>query len=136
MATMRVFRLKNAIDIKELHRILDKFDAVAVRCDAVSSIEELELARYLAENSFAKEENIARQLRYEFLLWLSGKRDIKSAMEATAPRESDSEFFVVVFSDVNEWKILGLLDAEKRPLALEKRAEPLALERISLSRLK
>jgi tRNA threonylcarbamoyladenosine modification (KEOPS) complex Cgi121 subunit len=132
---MRTLRLKSCTGRKELHEWLDKLDAVAIRCDMVHSIDELELARHLAESSFEKKKSIARQLRYEFLLWLSGKTDIKSAMEAASPREADGEFFVIVFSGGNEREILGLLDAEKRPLALEKKAEPLALERISLSRI-
>lgn len=131
IAPMRVLRLRTGMDI---YKRLDAFDAVAVRTDAVESLEEMELAFHLAKKSFERKKNIAKKRKYEFLLWLAGKTDITSAMKATAP--FGGEILLVVFSDGNEREILELLDAEKRPLSLKKKAEPLALEMISLSRVK
>jgi len=136
---MRIFRLKSGLDAKSLHHELDRIDAIAVRCSAVSSTQELELAHHLAENSFSKEKNIARSMRYEFLLWLSGKTDIKSAMKASEP--DGKEFFIIVFSksesgDREPGTVCRMLSAEMLPLCLEKEGDPLALERISLSRIK
>ena len=138
---MRIFRLKRGLDAKSLHHELDKIDAIALRCSAASSVEEFELARHLAETSFKNKKNIARSMRYEFLLWLSGKTDIKSAMKASEP--DGKEFFVVVFSDAKPETgnripdtVCRMLSAEMLPLCLKKEADPLALERISLSRIK
>jgi len=132
---MRVLRLQSGLDQENLLKALDRIDAVAVRTDAVESLEEIELAHHLAETSFRKKTNIARKMRYEFLLWLAGKTDIRSAMEATSINET-REFLLLVFSDKKKQDILRLLEANERPLALKKNGEPLKLERISLSRVK
>jgi tRNA threonylcarbamoyladenosine modification (KEOPS) complex Cgi121 subunit len=87
-------------------------------------MEEIELAYHLAKKSFAGKKNIARKFKYEFLLWLSGTRDIKNAMKKTAP-EKGKPFLLIVFS--------GQMKGEKP--ALKKTADPLRLERISLSRI-
>ena len=132
---MRVLRLRAGLDGEALHKMLDAFDAVAVRTDAVESLEEIELAFHLAKKSFAGKRNVARKLKYEFLLWLAGKTDITSAMKTTAP-SGGGKILLVIFSDGNEREILELLKAEKKPLGLKKKAEQLELERISLSRVK
>lgn len=130
---MRIFRVRSAVSREALHSALDRLDAVAVRRGAVGSLEEAELAEHLARAAFERKTNISRQLRYEFLLWLSGKTDIKSAMAETKP--DGDEFFVVLFSDaVPDGEVRGDMEAKLLPLALKRRAEPLALERISLSR--
>src|SRR4029434_10956829 len=77
---MRVFRVVSALDPKELCKRLDEIDGIAIRRDMVGSREELDLALHLAESSFSKKTNIARKLRYEFILWLAGRTYIKSAM--------------------------------------------------------
>ena len=128
--------MKSTLGPAALCGALGKLDAVAVRTGAVESLEEFELASYLAERSFAKKTNIARKPTYEFLLWLAGKNDIDSAMKELSPREGESEFFVVVFSDAGKTEILRGLDAEEKPLGLKKKCEALRLERISLSRVK
>jgi tRNA threonylcarbamoyladenosine modification (KEOPS) complex Cgi121 subunit len=133
---MRVLRIETELGGKALHEALDSCDAVMVRDGACTSMEELALAEHLAESAFAAKTNIARSLRYEFLLWISGRRDIRSAMEATAPGEGARDFFVISFSSAGEREILRALGAEKKALGLGEKAEPLALERISLSRVK
>ncbi|NYZ74393.1 hypothetical protein H0O00_04580 [Candidatus Micrarchaeota archaeon] len=134
---MRVLRLRSGLDAKTLFSRLDKEDAVAVRSDAIGSVEEAELAFHLAQRAFANKTNIAKKLKYEFLLWVSGKTDIASAMKTTAPGErSDANgFLVVLFPGREHENLLKLLDAEELPLKLKEKAEPLALERISLSRI-
>lgn len=99
-------------------------DAVAVKIGFVESFEELELAEHLARKSFKEGKNIAKKFKYEFLLWLSGTRDIKNALKKTAP---EGEHLLVIFSGLDEIK-------GKRP-GLRKKAEPLAMEKISLSRI-
>lgn len=116
---------------KTLHAALDSLDAVAVK---EMSLDEFELADHLAKRSFDDKTAIARVYRYEFLLWLSGKRDIKSAMRETGP--SEHRFVVAVFSDSSEKDVLSALDARILKNNLPLKAEPLALEKISLSRVK
>jgi len=131
---MRFFRVKTALGAAVLCDALGKLDAIAVRTGAAASEEEFELAAYLAERSFAEKTNIARAPQYEFTLWLAGTKDIKSSVRELSPNEGEREFFVFVFSDAVEREIMAGLNAEKLPLGLQKKGEPLALERISLSR--
>jgi len=139
---MRFFRVKSQLGPAELCEALGKLDAVAVRIGVAASEDEFELAAHLAERSFAEKTNIARAPQYEFLLWLAGTKDIGNAMRGLSPKEGEREFFVFVFSDAGEREILAELGAtpgagakgEKLPLGLPKKGEPLALERISLSR--
>lgn len=84
------------------------------------SVEEIELASYLTDKAFSERKNIARDRKLEFLLWLSGKRDIKSAIDATKGIKVEMKGDKITI----------------RPGPKIKKADPLALERISLSRVK
>lgn len=133
---MRVLRVATGLKGESLHKALDEMDAVAMKEGCVGSLEEIELALHLARSAMDKKANIARSLRYEFLLWLAGKRDLRNAMKETGPGPEDKEFIVVSFSDAQEEEILGRLNANPKDLRLKEKASPLALERISLSRVK
>ena len=126
---MRVFRVESSLGTEELHRSLEELDAVAVRPGMAESLEELELAFHLARSAFDKKKNIARKLRYEFLLWLSGTRDISSAMKRTAP--DGKEFLLIVFSGSKPPAGFKLKET-----GLGRHGDPLRLERISLSRIR
>lgn len=132
---MRFLRVKSPLGPAGLCEALGRLDAVAVRTGAAASEEEFGLAAHLAERSFAEKTNIAKKPAYEFLLWLAGKTDISSAMKELSPKEGENEFFVVVFSDAEQNEILRELNAKELPPGLTARGEPLALERISLSRI-
>ena len=99
-------------------------DAVLISREKVKSSEELELAYLLAEKSFRNKKNIAKKFKYEFLLWLSGKTDINSAIK--------------YFKSEKKGKILILFKGQMklRSAKLEKTADALDIERISLSRIK
>jgi len=99
-------------------------DAVLINPEKVESMEEMELAYFLAKKSFKNKKNIAKKFKYEFLLWLSGKTDIKSALEYF--RTSKKQKLLVLFK--GEMKL--------KKAKLEKTAEPLDIERISLGRIK
>ncbi|MEW6721824.1 MAG: KEOPS complex subunit Cgi121 [Candidatus Micrarchaeota archaeon] len=131
---MKFMRVRSGLDPKGIPAALDRLEAVALGKGIAASEEEITLAAHLARKAFSQKKNIARQMRFEFLLWLCGKTDLRGAMEAGAPR--GDEFFVVAFSDADEEAVLRALKAEKLPLGLKKEGEPLALERISLSRIK
>ena len=132
---MQIYRLKSEMNSKDLCKELDQIDAIAISTSFVQSLEEIKLAHHLAESAFSRKKNIGRKLKYEFLLWLAGKRDIKSAMEITTPKEGE-DFFVVLFSHLPEKEILKRLKARKKKNSLVKDGEAIALERISLSRIR
>jgi tRNA threonylcarbamoyladenosine modification (KEOPS) complex Cgi121 subunit len=127
---MKVFKVESGLSMERLCEALDRLDAVALRPDTVESLEELELAFHLAKKAFEKKKNIAKKLKYEFLLWLSGTRDISSAIKRTSPK--GKQFLLAVFS---ERKKLPAELKEKR-MGLSKRGKSLRLERISLSRIR
>ena len=126
---MRVFRVESGLSMEQLCEALGRLDAVALRPDAVESLEELELAFHLAKKAFENKKNIGKKLKYEFLLWLSGTRDIDSAIKKTSPR--GDEFLLVVFS---ERKLPAELKEKKT--GLRRHGESLRLEMISLSRIR
>jgi tRNA threonylcarbamoyladenosine modification (KEOPS) complex Cgi121 subunit len=135
---MQILRLRASAEGEALGKALDALDAIALKPGMAVSIEEFRLAYHLAARSFAEKRNLARQLRYEFLLWLAGKTDIRSAMKEAAPEFQEGracEIIVAVFSDSGEGPVCSMLGGKKLPLKLGKKAEPLALERISLSRI-
>ncbi len=134
--------MKSDIAKERMRALMDEIDAIAIKSDTVRSGEETELAYHLAKKSFENKKNIARSLRYEFLLWLTGKNDIKSAMGMSAPKDSANtetgEFLLVVFADErkkSDEEIAGIFNAKLLPLGLEKKSDALSLERISLSRI-
>lgn len=131
---MLVCRIRTESGPAGLCDSLGRLDAVAVRIGAAGSLEEFELASHLAGRAFGKKSNIANRPAYEFMLWLAGKTDIRSAMEELSPKEGENEFFVVVFSGREKGEVLRELGAGELPLGLPQRGEALALERISLSR--
>ena len=130
---MRILRIHSEVDPTIIQKQLDGFEALALGPKTIEALEEVKLAEYLAKKAFKNRKNIANKFKYEFLLWLSGKRDIKSAMEETKPR--GKKFLVVILSG-NENEILKKLNAKKIGLKIRKNADSLRLEKISLSRLK
>ncbi|NYZ77684.1 hypothetical protein H0O02_05230 [Candidatus Micrarchaeota archaeon] len=130
---MNVLRISATGQINALEKLLPE-NALLLDGEKVRSSEELELAELLAKDAFAKRSNMARRFRYEFLLWLAGKTDIKSAL-ASFGASQPADMLLVVFGGEAS-AVAKKLDADKKQLNLEKTAEPLALERISLGRIK
>lgn len=131
---MLILRLKSECFPRTLRPALDRMDGIAIRDGSAGSLEEIRLAVHLAKSAFLKKTNKARVLRYEFLLWLCGKNDIRSAIKESEPGEGEG-FLVIVFSSIKRETACRMLLAEELPLALKKEADPLSLERISLSRI-
>lgn len=130
MTIMQILPVTSKLDQTTIQKRLEQIDAIAIRTGLIKSLEEFKLAEHLAVNSFKNKKNIANKFKYEFLLWLTGKRDIRSAIEETKPDKR--EFVVVMFSRDN----LACIEAKKSNLKIEKDADPLSLERVSLSRLR
>ena len=122
---MIVGRISSKKEKKELDRISKELDILLLDPEKINSIEELKLAEHLARKS----KRIARKFPLEFLLWLSGKTDIKSVMKMLFRKNSD--ILVVSFSGKEIIKKLGT----KKLLMIPKRADPLQIEKISLSRI-
>lgn len=130
---MKLIAISSNITGKALENALIDVDAVVIDPGFVKSIEELQLAEHLAKKSFSSKKNIAKKLKYEFLLFLSGKTELKSAFRLVNPK--GSEMILAVFSG-NEDEILKKLNATKQKLKLKENADSLDIERISLSRIK
>ena len=108
-------------------------DALIVSPLVVSSKKQLLLALYLAKRAFEDKTNVARDFRLEFLLWLSAKTDIKSAVSTSQPK--GKEALLVIFSGTKK-KILEKLHAEEiKEKKLGSEIDPIALEKISLGRI-
>lgn len=110
-----------------------KFDAVVVDLSYVKSMEELRLAEHLTKKAIERKKNIAKKKKYEFLLWLTGRTDLKSAFRQANAK--GNKMILIVFSG-DRRKILRKLDANEIETSLKEKAKSLDLERISLSRIK
>ena len=95
-------------------------DDNSVIISSAFSLEELKLAYHLADNAFRKKKNLAKKMKLEFLLWLTGTRDIRNAL-----KKSKGDCLLILD---------GPEITENEP-GFKERAEPEKLEKISLSRL-
>lgn len=129
---MKVFSIKRHCLKAGVEKKLMDANAILVSRDIVGSMEEILLAAHLAKKSFEKRKNLARVPKYEFLLWLTGKKDIKSAIEKSRTAD-DPGLLLIIFSGSKE--ITHLLGSCADKPHLPEKADPLALERISLSRV-
>ncbi|MDO8554623.1 MAG: KEOPS complex subunit Cgi121 [Candidatus Micrarchaeota archaeon] len=120
------------LSANEINTILKDEDALVIDFNFITSELELKLAEQLTISSFKQKNNIANKFKYEFLLWVSGKRDIKSAMEVTLPKSN--KMIIVVFG-TNYRKILSQLNPKVIKKKLPKIFDSIALERISTSRV-
>jgi tRNA threonylcarbamoyladenosine modification (KEOPS) complex Cgi121 subunit len=128
---MQIFAvsINSAFDFK----MLDKLNAVLISRNHVKSVKELQLAEYLSRRAFQTNSSIAKKFKYEFLLWLAGKRDIQCAVDETRP--DSNECLLIIFSGSAK-HIFDQTSAKKQHLTLEIGIDPLRLEKISLSRIK
>ncbi len=85
------------------------------------SEEAIELAYYLCKKAMKNKTNIAKQEKYEFLLWLSGKKDISQAKNEISWKKGET--------------ILIDLSGRGKKGKIKKKATALEIERISLSRI-
>ena len=131
---MIAFFARSALPITDIIRRSGPLDALVLAAPCVQSLEEPELAHHLAKGCFERKTNIANNFRYEFLLWLTGKTDIKSAMAKAVPKDA-GELLIISFGE-DKRHILAALDAKESKKTLPLRGGPLRLEEISLSRIK
>lgn len=100
----------------------------------VASVQSLRLAEYLAKKSIKQKRNISKKNHLEFLLWVAGKKDIRSAIEDMLFEDKNDILAVGLDKKKFERGIKRILFRKLR-LDLPNDAEPKELERIALSRI-
>lgn len=130
---MQVLRLSSALTKEEIAKKSKELGFVPVSLKFAHSMEQLELARLLAEKSFREKTNLANVFELEFLLFLCGERDIRKALSKND--FSPGDFLLVSFGKTGKSGFLAGLDAKEKPLALDAHASALELENISLGRV-
>ncbi len=131
---MILLRGRSPLPEQELLQLAEKKCALLLDPAKLNSEEELLLSEKLAGNTLREKRNIARKKEKEFLLWLSASKDISSALEKYSFRNPE-DFFLVCFSGKKE-ELIRKFRLEEKPTGLRKKATPLEVERISLSRIK
>lgn len=130
---MSALRVSSSLSHHALSLAAPAMDVLLLRPGSADSIQSLKLAEHLAKSSFKENRNIASKFHLEFLLWLSAKKDISSAIRETA-FHNPHDLLLISFKG-GERLILKKLDAKKLPLGLKKESAPMELERISLGRI-
>ncbi len=129
---MLIVRGESRFGAEELLRIAMGKRIVLLDAGKIKSVEELELAHELAKKSLERGNAISKNLEIEFVLWLSGKRDIRRAFEEIGWKKGE---VVAVSFGIEKKEITELLDLKEKKLGLETEAGWEAVERISLSRI-
>ncbi|MFH0817687.1 MAG: hypothetical protein V1909_03570 [Candidatus Micrarchaeota archaeon] len=130
---MQPLRLSSALSQNEIIKKSKKLGFLPLKAGLAHSIEQFQLAHFLAKRSFKNKKNLAKIFELEFLLWLSGERDIRKALSKND--FSPQDFLLVSFRKTDKKSILRELEAKEKPLVLKERPTALDLERISLGRV-
>ena len=117
---------------RELLPLMEGMEVLLLSPKKVRSEEELLLAHALAKKAIKEKRAISRTLPVEFLLWLSGKRDIRRAFAEYGAKSTD--LLAVSFGEKKK-TLLNRLHLKEKKLKLKKEADAKAIERISLSRI-
>src|SRR3989338_1840783 len=112
--------IEYSIEITRALKVCDGFDALLINPPVINSWQELQLSEFLAKKSFADGNNIADKFKYEFLLWLTGKRDIKSSMIVSEPKEKTA--FLIFFRSKEKNDLIKFLSAKEIAFNLKKEA--------------
>lgn len=113
--------------------ILKEHDALLLNPKKINSTDELFLAERLTKDAFMEKRNIAKREEKEFLLWIAAGTNISSAFKEYS-FESPKNLLLVSFANTKQ-ELKNLFKIEEKPLKLKKKATPLEVERISLSRI-
>jgi len=129
---MLVVRGESRLGAEELLGKAMKKRMLLLNPGKVGSLGELELAHALAKKSLADGTAISKNMEIEFVLWLSGKKDIRRAFEE-AGFNAGKEFIAVAFG-MGKKELIAELEMKEKKFGLKKEAGWEAVERISLSR--
>ncbi|MFA5412491.1 MAG: KEOPS complex subunit Cgi121 [Candidatus Micrarchaeia archaeon] len=130
---MLVVRGESRLGAEELLRRAKGKRVVLLDAGKIDSVEELELAHALAKKSLGDGTAISKNLGIEFVLWLSGKKDIRRAFEEIGYRKGKD--LIAVSFGMGKKELIAELEMKEKKLGLEKEAGWEAVERISLGRV-
>ncbi|MBI5051162.1 hypothetical protein HZC08_00215 [Candidatus Micrarchaeota archaeon] len=130
---MFIARISSELPSNELLALAKENPSLLLNPNKIDSIQCIKLSEYLTINSFKNKTNIAKSFELEFLLWLSGKMDIRRAFELLSFTSNRS--ILIISSRGNKKSLLKLLNAKELKLNLNETSGPLLLEAISLSRI-
>lgn len=129
---MIFFSASSKLASEKLLALAKKNSFLLLNPEKINSEEELLLAEKLTEISIKEKNAVAKTRENEFLLWLSAKKDISNAFREYTFK-SPENIFLISFSG-SKTKFLKMLEAKEKKFKLKKKATPLEIERISLSR--
>ena len=118
---------------EELLSILKEHDALLLNPKKINSTEELFLAERLTKDAFMEKRNIAKREENELLLWIAAGTNISSSLKEYS-FHSPKNIIIISFANTKQ-ELKNLFQIEEKPLNLKKKATPLEVERISLSRI-
>lgn len=117
---------------EELLFLAENTGTLLIGPEKVNSEEELLLAERLAKDSMREGRAIAKKMETEFLLWLSAKKDISSALREYG-FSSPQNILLISFSKKKP-ELKSLFTLKEKKMQIRKKATPPEIERISLSR--
>jgi len=129
---MLIVRGESKLAAEELLRRAMRKKVILLDSGKIKTVEELELAHELAKKSLEEGTAISKNLGIEFVLWLSGKKDIRRAFEEVGWKTGE---FTAVSFGVGKKELVAELELKEKRLGLKKEAGWEAVERISLSRI-
>ena len=129
---MLAFPASSALPLNEALKKLGKKPVLLLDASKIQSEEELLLADRLARKAIKGKRAISRSPTVEFLLWLSGKTDIKSAFSSFGAK-SPKKMLIVSFGSTKK-ELTSLLQLKLGKKKLKKGATTERIEEISLSR--
>ncbi|MFH2106141.1 MAG: hypothetical protein ABII22_02690 [Candidatus Micrarchaeota archaeon] len=95
-----------------------------------TSEEQIMLAYELCKKSIENKTNLAKKEKLEFLLWLSGKKDIGRAVEEMRFKDRNEILLINFTDDADKIKI-----GKKIKYKIRKKATDMELEKMSISRI-
>lgn len=101
----------------------------------INAQEELSLAQILAKNATKERRNLAKKEEVEFLLYLSAKTNIQSALKEYAFKNPKELLLVSLQKNKTKTQLSKEFKITESKPKFKKNATPNQIERISLSRL-
>ena len=113
-------------------------DILIISNKIVRTADEIFLASFLTDRAMQTGTNIAREKKYELLLWVTGKTDISTAIRASEPTGDEMIIGILLNIDrIEQWQALMKsyeLIKITPPESFSQKATELEIEKISLSR--
>ena len=117
---------------EELLNLAEKEGILLLNPKKLNSEQELLLADKLAQNAIKEKRNLAKKPEKEFLLWLAAKKDISSALKEYG-FQTPKQILLISFKKTKQ-QLITQFQLKETKLTLTKKATPMQIERISLSR--